>query len=104
MTREIKFRVWQKRTQLIISWDDIDNCLAVKKKGWKIIYCGSSVGIHYPRATRGSDSLDAQYRNLQNAEAFYRRWGYWEQYLQSQNRQTFLQVEKSWKENHKVAA
>ena len=65
-----------------VGWDDIDNNLVVKSKGWKIFYCGQGTGIHAPRATRGSNSLEAMRLNHQNCERFMKRWGYWEKYLE----------------------
>ena len=65
-----------------VGWDDIDNNLCVKKKGWKIVYCGLGVGIHQPRATRGSNTIDAFLRNQENARTFYKRWGLWKKYLE----------------------
>lgn len=59
-------------------WDDIDNCFVMRKNGWKIYYCGLGVGIHEPRATRGSNTMESFYQNRENAEAFYKRWGFWE--------------------------
>lgn len=58
-----------------VGWDDIDNTLTVKSKGWKVFYCGVGVGIHTPRASRGSNSDDAALLNKQNAELFWKRWG-----------------------------
>ena len=66
-----------------VGWDDIDNCFAVKAKGWKIIYCGAGVGIHQPRATRGTDAVEASVKNKENAIAFYKRWGYWDMYQEA---------------------
>ena len=62
-------------------WDDIDNCFVVKKAGWKIFYCGTSVGYHAPRATRGSNSEKASRENRENGEIFYKRWGFWEDFV-----------------------
>lgn len=59
-------------------WDDIDNCFVVRKRGYKIYYCGLGVGYHEPRATRGRNDIDSHFQNLQNGEAFYKRWGYWD--------------------------
>ena len=59
-------------------WDDIDNCFVVRKRGYKIFYCGLGVGYHEPRATRGRNDLESHFLNLQNGEAFYKRWGYWD--------------------------
>lgn len=64
-------------------WDDIDNCFAVKKAGWKIFYCGQGVYYHYPRATRGDDSEIATKENAVNGEQFYKRNGFWEAYLKA---------------------
>jgi GT2 family glycosyltransferase len=64
-------------------WDDIDNCFVLRKKGWKVFYCGLGVGYHEPRATRGDNTDRARILNLQNAYAFYHRWGFWEQYLKA---------------------
>jgi len=65
-----------------VGWDDIDNNFCLKAKGWKILYCGQGVGIHYPRATRGSNSIDAHVMNQQNAQTFYKRWGMMKQVIE----------------------
>lgn len=62
-------------------WDDIDNCLVAKKNGWKIMFCGTSVGYHDPRATRGSNTDEAKQQNRENGIIFYKRWGLWELFL-----------------------
>ena len=64
-----------------VGWDDIDNCLVVKSKGWKILYCGLGCGIHQPRATRGSNSIEASKLNWQNAHRFFKRWDLWNTYI-----------------------
>ena len=66
-----------------VGWDDIDNCFAVRDKGWKVLYCGQGVGIHQPRATRGTNSIEAALKNKANAHTFYKRWGYWEMYQEA---------------------
>ena len=65
-----------------VGWDDIDNNMCVRSKGWKIVYCGQGVGIHKPRATRGSNSNEAFLNNQYNAHTFYKRWGLWDKYLE----------------------
>ena len=62
-------------------WDDIDNCFVLKKHGWQVVYCGSSAGYHEPRATRGDDSKAAELQNRENGIAFYKRWGFWEDFV-----------------------
>jgi GT2 family glycosyltransferase len=64
-------------------WDDIDNCFVLKKNGWKILYNGFGVGVHYPRSTRGDNGEDARVQNLQNAQIFYKRWGYWKDFKEA---------------------
>jgi GT2 family glycosyltransferase len=65
-----------------VGWDDIDNNMCVKAKGWKVVYCGQGVGIHKPRATRGDNSVDAFLKNQQNSQTFWKRWGMWDKYLE----------------------
>ena len=71
-----------------VGWDDIDNCLAVKKKGWKVLYCGMSVGYHSSRATRGSDGIDAAAKNLVNSHVFYKRNELWEKFWKTCPKET----------------
>ena len=66
--------------QGFVGWDDIDNSFVLRAEGWKIIYCGYGAGYHYPRATRGSNTTEAVRENKENARAFYKRWGYWEEF------------------------
>jgi GT2 family glycosyltransferase len=66
-----------------VGWDDIDNCLAVRKKGWKVVYCGVGAAYHSPRATRGDDSMQAAVKNLVNAHTFYKRNGFWDLFLKT---------------------
>jgi len=66
-----------------VGWDDIDNCLVLKSKGWKILYCGQGTGIHQPRATRGSNSQEAALKNQKNSHTFFKRWGLWDKYLEA---------------------
>jgi len=62
-------------------WDDIDNCLVLKKNGWKCWYCGAGAGYHLPRATRGDDSELAAKENRENAHIFFKRWGFWDDFI-----------------------
>ena len=63
-----------------VGWDDIDNCLEVASRGWKIMYCGMGAGTHLPRATRGDNRVEAQRKNKKNAETFFKRWGFMDSY------------------------
>ncbi|KKM78287.1 hypothetical protein LCGC14_1361460 [marine sediment metagenome] len=66
-----------------VGWDDIDNCLAIRDKGWKVLYCGHGVGTHQTRATRGTNANQASLMNKENAYAFYKRWGFWKTYQEA---------------------
>lgn len=62
-------------------WDDIDNCFALKRAGWKVMQCGASVGYHEPRATRGDNSQQASEENKANGHNFIKRIGMWEEFV-----------------------
>ena len=81
-----------------VGWDDIDNCFAVRSKGWKILYCGSGVGIHQPRATRGSDTIEAHIKNVYNSHAFFKRWGFWEMFQEANKMDVSYKLKPETKE------
>jgi len=58
-----------------LGWDDLDNCLEIRKKGWRVFYAGSGAGYHEARATRGTDDKEAIIKNHENALTFWRKWG-----------------------------
>ena len=66
-----------------LGYDDLDNTLVLKSKGWKAVYCGMGVGYHDAHATRGTTDLAKLDNNLANAEIFYKRWGLWELYQEA---------------------
>ena len=86
-----------------VGWDDIDNSFLVRSKGWKIWYCGLGVGIHEPRSTRGKDTIEALEKNRYNAEAFYKRWGYWDLYQKASSIDTIHMKSKIAEEIHGLA-
>lgn len=61
-----------------VGFDDIDNTLYLRYKGWEAWYCGLGSGYHETHATRGSGENSALLANRKNAEIFYKRWGYWD--------------------------
>lgn len=67
-------------------WDDIDNCLVVKNKGYEVFYCGLGVGYHIPGATRGSFEVESHKLNRENAVTFYKRWGLWDEISKDRER------------------
>ena len=70
-----------------VGWDDIDNCLMLRKNGWKVMATGQGVVFHNPRATRGSNTEEVTMKNHQNAEVFYKRWGFWKGYRQANGKE-----------------
>jgi len=75
--------------------DDIDNCLVLRKKGYKVFYCGYGCGTHEPRATRGSDAPEDIRLNRENQEIFYHRWGFWKDYQKAGGRKALLPA-RTW--------
>lgn len=66
-----------------VGFDDIDNTVYIRYKGWEAWYCGLGVGYHKAHATRGYKNYDDDEKILKNsinAEIFYKRWGYWEEF------------------------
>lgn len=63
-----------------VGFDDIDNTLVLRSKGWEAWYCGFGAGYHQTHATRGSSKDEALLKNRINAEIFYKRWGYWDMF------------------------
>ena len=68
-----------------MGWDDISNSFSLKEKGWRILYCGLGVGYHEPRSTRGSNTTDAERKNKENGERFYKRHGFWDLFLKEES-------------------
>ncbi len=60
-----------------VGFDDIDNTLVIRHKGWEAWYCGLGAGYHQTHATRRATDNVRFRQNRQNAEIFYKRWGYW---------------------------
>ena len=71
--------IWQG----FVGWDDIDNSVYLRYKGWEVWYCGQSAGYHKTHATRGSNSDEVLLKNRINGEIFVKRWGYWDLFRQA---------------------
>lgn len=54
------------------NFDDIDTCFDVKKRGWKVLYCGGSIAYHIAGATKDEDWGD---KLEANRRFFISRWG-----------------------------
>ena len=71
--------------QGFVGFDDIDNTVYLRYKGWEAWYCGLGVGYHRTHATRrckGFEEDDKVLKNAINGEIFYKRWGYWDAFRQ----------------------
>ncbi len=55
-------------------YDDIDNCMDAKRRGWKIIYCGLGAAYHQAGASR-QDSEQYALEHEQNRITFLKKWG-----------------------------
>lgn len=78
MTGNLDENLWQG----FVGFDDIDNTLYLRYKGWEAWYCGLGAGYHFAHATRGSNEDETLIKNKMNAEIFYKRWGYWDLFRQ----------------------
>ncbi len=56
-------------------YDDLDNCLSAKKRGWRILYCGLGTAIHLEGATRSKGSDEYATKVEENRQTFLNRWG-----------------------------
>jgi len=56
-------------------YDDVDNCLQIKKNGWKVVYCGFGAATHYAGATRFTNTLENFKEHEENRKRFLKRWG-----------------------------
>ena len=54
--------------------DDVDNCLEMKKRGWKVIYNGYGAAYHKLGACIGLDSQQGQIDSMENSRRFQERW------------------------------
>ena len=54
---------------------DVDNCLQIKKLGWKVMYCGYGCAKHYEAATRGIPTPEYYEEQDENRKRFLKRWG-----------------------------
>jgi len=52
-------------------YEDVDFCLRVRKRGYRILYCASSVLVHYESQTRNAVVPD---RESENRRLFVERW------------------------------
>ena len=56
-------------------YEDIDFCLQMKERGWKIMYCGYGAVYHIGKATRGQRP-EFEENTDENMRRFTKRWGH----------------------------
>ncbi|QCE35096.1 glycosyltransferase family 2 protein [Acetobacteraceae bacterium] len=58
-----------------IAYNDVDFCLRLRQKGYKIYYCGDTVAIHHESLSRGSDEIAHNERRLfEETQNLLARW------------------------------
>ncbi|MBA7602026.1 hypothetical protein ES703_09111 [subsurface metagenome] len=55
-------------------WEDVHNCLEMRERGWKIIYCGLGAAIHELSSSQGKIGADGQAECSENGRRFIERW------------------------------
>ena len=64
--------------------DDTDNCLEIRKRGWKIVYMGLGVVLHQPESSEAKvvegtmvnvSAMQRRMDGVENAERFKKKWG-----------------------------
>lgn len=79
-------------------WEEMETCMVMREKGWKILYCGLGVGYHQTRATREAKNMAEARLNLENREVFAKRWGYWDSYYEVVRKEYFPHIQPRDKE------
>lgn len=63
---------------LAVTWGDIDLCLRVRRRGYRIIWTPHAVLHHVEQATRGPDTTPETQRRTERERAYMRtEWGAW---------------------------
>ena len=56
-------------------WDDVDWCFDLRKRGWKVLYCGFGAAYHKEGATRKVRTQEFNDDVNENTKRFFDRWG-----------------------------
>jgi GT2 family glycosyltransferase len=78
----IRQEVWHQMEgmseEFFIALEDVDFCLRVHKRGWRVMYCGKAAAIHAEGATRGTtpQNKDPEWYKLEleGYAQFRRKW------------------------------
>lgn len=61
--------------ELAVAYNDIDLCLNMREKGWKVLYCPQAEVYHFESRTRGLEMTKAKAERVKREEAFFKnRW------------------------------
>lgn len=61
--------------QLAVAYNDIDLCLKMRSRGWKILYCPQAEVYHYESRTRGLEMTKEKAERVKKEEDFFKyRW------------------------------
>lgn len=54
-------------------FDDLDNCMEVRKNGWQVVFNGYGVAFHYALSTRSKET-NAEQKWEDNRQRFIKKW------------------------------
>ncbi len=61
--------------ELKVAYNDVDLCLSMREKGWKVLYCPQAQMYHYESQTRGLEmTKEKAQRVLAEQKIFQKRW------------------------------
>ncbi|MGM0876140.1 MAG: glycosyltransferase family 2 protein [Bacillota bacterium] len=76
--RDLYFKVGGLDEQYNYGYEDVDYCLKLFSRGFKNIYCPTSVLFHYEFGTQESDNRNkVRARRLKNKKLLQKKWGAW---------------------------
>lgn len=55
-------------------WEDVHNCLEMRERGWKIMYCGLGAAIHELSSSQGRVGERGREECSENGRRFIERW------------------------------
>tara|TARA_Y100000310_G_scaffold340744_1_gene437588 strand:- start:1148 stop:1954 length:807 start_codon:yes stop_codon:yes gene_type:complete len=56
-------------------YDDLENCLDARKRGWKVFYCGMGCAYHEAMSIRKQETDKGDAEHEENRQTFLSRWG-----------------------------
>lgn len=61
--------------QLAVAYNDIDLCLSMRQRGWKVLYCPQAEVYHFESRTRGLEMTKEKAERVKREETLFRdRW------------------------------